>query len=380
MASSAVAVVRTSPETVQEDYAKAMRAVGYQDVLASDTETILKINLSWTKFYPACSTPPWALDAVCKTMLDDGISTEQIHAVENKTVVTDPWEGAWNNKWLPVLEGHGLEFTALPEVEWEVFNFKSPLLKLNDILPDGIEIPSMYIGRNVIHLPTVKTHGHSVTTGAIKNSFGGLLKELRHYAHEFMHEVLVDLLYMQKELHPGLFAVMDGTVCGDGAGPRTMIPRIQNVVLASEDQVAIDAIAARLMGFNPLEIPYLKMAQDRGLGIADPSKIEIVGIDIADMNFDFSTKKSLVIWGDQMIRKGPLRPLRRLLLHSPLMFWAPFASNLYHDGIWYPTVGAKHIREFMKTGWGELFQSYPAGDKPAKRNYKNTQKWHHHAA
>jgi len=379
MAKSAVAVMRTSPETVVPDYGKLMRSIGYTDSISKDNETIVKLNLSWTKFFPACSTPPWAVDGVCQALADDGFDSKKVFPVENKTVVTDPWMGAYNNRWLPTLEKHNLEFTALPEVEWEVFKFKSPLLKLNDILPDGIEIPSMYIGRNVIHLPTVKTHGHSVTTGAIKNSFGGLLKELRHYAHEFMHEVLVDLLYMQTEIHPGMLAVMDGAVCGDGAGPRTMIPREQNVILASTDQVAIDAIAARLMGFNPLEIPYLKMAQDRGLGMADPSKIEIVGIDIEDLHFDFSTKKSLVIWGDQLIRKGPLRPLRRLLLHSPLMVWAPAASNLYHDGMWYPTVGAKHIRSFLKTGWGELWESYPTGGKPQKRKYDNTKKWQRHA-
>ena len=56
-------------------------------------------------------------------------------------------------------------------------------------------------------------------TGSVKNSFGGLLREVRHYAHKYMHEVLVDLLYMQRELHPAVFTVMDGTVAGDGAGP-----------------------------------------------------------------------------------------------------------------------------------------------------------------
>ena len=380
MAHSAVAVMRTSPCSVVDDYGKLMRAVDYQSHLSKDVDTILKLNLSWTKFFPACSSPAWQVDGLCKALIEDGYDKSRLHPVENKTVVTDPWRGAYNNRWLPVLAKHDLQFTALPETEWVTYRFESPLLKLNDILPHGIEVPKMYVGHNIVHLPTVKTHGHSVTTGAIKNAFGGLLKELRHYAHEFMHEVLVDLLYMQKELHPSVFAVMDGAVCGDGAGPRTMIPRYENVLLASADQVAIDAISARLMGFDPLEIPYLKMSQDRGLGTADPAKIEIVGLDIEGLNFDFSTKKSLVIWGDQMIRKGALRPLRRLLLHSPLMFWAPAASNFYHDGLWYPTVGAKYIKQFSQTDWGKLFESYPLGTKPFKRKYTNTKKWQSHAA
>jgi len=216
----------------------------------------------------------------------------------------------------------------------------------------------MFVGKNIIHLPTVKTHGHSVTTGAIKNAFGGLLKEVRHYAHKYIHEVLVDLLIMQRELHPGLFCVMDGTVCGDGAGPRTMEPKVKNIILASGDSVAIDAIAAKIMGFDPLSIPYIRMCHERGLGTGDPNEIEVAGVDISEMNFQFQSKKSFVIWGDQMLRKGFLRSFEKILLHSPLVVWAPFASNVYHDFMWYPTVGKKKIRQFTQSEWGELWNRY----------------------
>ena len=253
---------------------------------------------------------------------------------------------------------YGLDFTPLPEVEWVVYHFKEKLLRLNEIFPDGIEIPKMYIGRQVIHLPTVKTHGHSTTTGAVKNSFGGLLKEVRHYAHKYMHEVLVDLMIMQKELHPSILAVMDGTVCGDGAGPRTMTPHSKNILLASADSVAIDAIAAKIMGFDPMSIPYLRMCHERGLGVADPAQIEVIGYDISRLNFGFKTKKSFVIWGDQLLRKGPLRFLEKIALHSPLVVWAPLASNIYHDWFWYPLIGKTIIRKYSRTEWGQLFEKY----------------------
>jgi len=352
-------VLRTRPETVVEDYGRLMRLVKYDQVLSRDQDLILKLNLSWTKYFPACSSQPWQVDGIVSTLLADGYDRARILPVENKTVVTNPVEGCRNNKWFPILQRAGLPFIPLPDVEWTVYRFTSPLLKLNHIFPDGIEIPKMYVGKNILQAPTLKTHGHSTTTGAIKNSFGGLLKEVRHYAHEFMHEVLVDLMYMQRELHPNVFAVMDGTVMGDGAGPRTMIPRVGNLILASSDQVAIDAIAAKIMGYDPLAIPYLRMCHERGLGIADPRDIEIVGdAGAAAQNFKFQTSRSLVIWGDQLIRKGPLRPLKRLLLHSPLMVWAPFASNVYHDWLWYPTVGRSRIRAFGATPWGRLFEQY----------------------
>ena len=353
-----VAVLRTTPPTVLEDYGRLLRLARYDQVLSREGETLLKLNLSWTKYFPACSSQPWQVEGVVKTLLEDGFRPERLHPVENKTVVTNPRKGAVANRWMPILERYGLPFISLPEVEWITYKFTSPLLKLNEIFPEGIQIPKMYVGKSVIQMPTLKTHGHSVTTGAIKNSFGGLLKEVRHYAHEFIHEVMVDLMYMQRELHPAVFAVMDGTVMGDGAGPRTMIPRIGNLILASADSVAIDAVAAKLMGYDPLAIPYLAMCHERGLGVGDPRQIELLGDDVSGVNFRFQTKRSLVIWGDQLIRRGPLRPLKRLLLHSPLVVWAPFASNVYHDWLWYPTIGRSRIRDFSATDWGRLFQQY----------------------
>ena len=140
-----------------------------------------------------------------------------------------------------------------------------------------------------------------------------------------------------------------------------MIPKIKNYILASADCVAIDSIAAKMMGYNPMSIPYLRMCDEMKLGIGNPANIEIIGENISDVNFGFKTKRSFVIWGDQMLRKGPLRFLEKLLLHSPLVVWAPFASNVYHDYFWYPLIGKSRIKQFLKTDWGQLFQTYSIG-------------------
>ncbi len=358
MTRSKVAVIRTSAKNILKDYRSLLELIDYKSIIDFDQDAIVKLNLSWTKYFPACSSQPWQVEGLIKTMLEDGFEKEKLLPVENKTVVTNPIKGAKNNLWTPILNKYDVGFTPLPDVEWITYDFGDQLMKLNHIFPEGIQIPKMYVGKQIIHLPTIKTHGHSTTTGAIKNSFGGLLKEVRHYAHKYMHEVLVDLMLMQKQLHPKVFAVMDGTVAGDGAGPRTMIPRSKNLILASEDQVAIDAVAAKLMGFDPMSIPYMRMCHERGLGVADISEIEILGEDISEINFNFETKKSLVIWGDQLLRRGPLQFLEKLLLHSPLVAWAPMASNIYHDWFWYPTVGKSAIRKFSKTEWGQLFEQY----------------------
>lgn len=353
-----VAVLHTAPETVLDDYARLLELAGLRHALDPAVPTVIKLNLSWTKYFPACSTEPWQLEGVLRALFQNNFSRERLFPVENKTVVTDPVRGAANNAWLPVLRRYGLEFIPLPGVKWVPFEPKRKLFMLHRIFPDGIYIPELFIGKQVLHLPTLKTHGHSTTTGAVKNAFGGLLQEVRHYCHKHIHEVLADLMIIQQEVHPGIFAVMDGTVAGNGAGPRTMVPVVKNVILAGADSVALDAVAAKLMGFDPLDIPYLRICHEHGLGVADPGEIEVVGDDIRGVNFGFQVKRSLVIWGDQLIRKGPLQPLEHLLLHTKLVFWAPLASNIYHDWLWYPTVGQRRIREFMRTGWGELFRKY----------------------
>jgi len=128
---------------------------------------------------------------------------------------------------------------------------------LNDIFPDGIYLPDYFFGKNIVHLPTVKTHSYTVTTGALKNAFGGLLNVNRHMTHTWIHDTIVDLLAIQKEIHTGVFCTMDGTTAGSGPGPRTLIPHQKDVILASSDQVAIDAVSAQMMGFDPMGIDYI---------------------------------------------------------------------------------------------------------------------------
>jgi len=371
---SKVAILKTSPGTVIEDYIRLMYLADYENSLPKENKTIIKLNLSWSLYYPACSSSPWQLEGVSKTLKEDNYN--EIIAVENQTVVTHPWKGAYYNKWLPILNKYEIAFQPLTDVEWVPYKPKTEMLAMYDIFGE-ILIPKIFLGSNIVHLPTVKTHGHTTTTGAMKDAFGGLIPKYRHHAHKKIHEILVDLLAIQKEIHNGIFAVMDGCVCGNGAGPRTMEPFIGDVILASEDQVAIDAVAAKIMGFEPLEIDYIKIAHDRGLGTGDVDQIEIVGMDKKEfetLNFGFRVKKSPIIMWDQILRKKTeyTKWLHHLLFYSPVFKTFIFASEFYHDWFWYPVIGKRKIRRFRGTEWGKLFKQYPYGEFP---EYKEVKEW-----
>jgi len=369
MSKSKVAILRTSPATALADYHRVMNLAGYQDVISKTADTALKVNISWHFFYPGSSTTPWQLDGVIRAMKKDGYSPSNIHACHNRTVVIDAHLGERENKQLNVVQAHGLRNVHLYEsnepwinVRDAVGSIADKFLCLNEVYPNGFMIPKRFIGENIIHLPTVKTHVFTTTTGAMKNAFGGLLNEHRHWTHPVIHETLVDLLRIQQKIHPGIFAVMDGTFAGDGPGPRCMIPYVKNVILASSDQVAIDAVAANLMGFNPLQdIKFIRLAHDAGLGCGDIREIEIVGDpDALKENWNFVGPFKKMTFASKMQHKiywGPLRKPIEWSLKTVLAPWAYIASVIYHDSFWYPT-HQKLVHDILHSPWGRLFHNW----------------------
>tara|TARA_B100001971_G_C18249502_1_gene577033 strand:+ start:1724 stop:2842 length:1119 start_codon:yes stop_codon:yes gene_type:complete len=352
-----VAVVKTRPETVIEDYARAMELAGFESALPHDVQTLLKINISWQHYYPACSTAPWQLDGVIQALKSRGYN--DLVPTHNGTVVVDAHEGAAANKHQAVERKHDLEPVFLEDVRWVDYEPKSPLLVLDKVYPNGIRIPEMLIGKNIVHLPTFKTHVFTTMTGAMKNAFGGLLNFQRHWTHSVIHETLVDLLRIQKEIHPGVFAVTDGTFAGDGPGPRAMRWHIKNTIIAGADQVAVDAVAAKIMGYDPMSIGFIRLGQEAGLGCGEIDGIDIVGEDIAEINWRFQQAgNTFASRGQKLVYWGPLKPLENLLLRSPITPWAYLASNLYHNQYWLRFIGRRRVKKALETDWGKLFQSY----------------------
>jgi uncharacterized protein (DUF362 family) len=244
---------------------------------------------------------------------------------------------------------------------WIEYRPKAKMAVLDMIFPHGIYLPDFFFGKNIVHLPTVKAHSYTVTTGAIKNAFGGLLNINRHYTHTWIHDTLVDLLAIQKEIHTGLFATMDGTTAGSGPGPRTLIPHQKDVILASADQVAIDAVAAQMMGFEPMQIQYIAHATERGLGQGDPREIEVVGMpELADERWGFKVGVNLGTGTGMLLWRTPLRVFQKLLFHTPIVNIFIFASEFYHDRFWYPLKGRAIVEQWKRESpWGRLFEQYP---------------------
>ena len=131
----------------------------------------------------------------------------------------------------------------------------------------------------VISLPKFKTHGLTVVTGAIKNSYGilpGAQKAMLHRragSPERFHEVVVDVFKLRV---PDLF-IVDAVVGMEGNGPASPDLRHLGLLLASDNAVALDATIARMMGLDPERLRFLRRAKELGLGDFLEETIQIVG-------------------------------------------------------------------------------------------------------
>ncbi|HEY1816379.1 MAG TPA: DUF362 domain-containing protein [Kofleriaceae bacterium] len=361
MSRSTVAVLRVRPDHVLDDIDRLHELAGVERALAKGAQTILKDNISWHFPFPAANTTPWQLEGTIRALQQRGYR-DQV-CVQNKTVVTDAFKGEDLNGYLPIFKRYEIpvRYNFKPEdMTWSVYRPKAKMNVLDTIFPEGIQIPDSFHGTNIVHLPTVKCHIYTTTTGAMKNAFGGLLNTKRHYTHSWIHATLVDLLAIQKEIHAGLFAVMDGTTAGDGPGPRTMRPVIKDVMLASNDQVAIDAVAASMMGFDPMSLEYIRMADEQGLGNGRRENIEIVGDQaLADQKWGFSVGDNGASLVGDMMWFGPMKRFQKFFFHTPLVNVFVMGSEAYHDYYRWPLRDRKVFEQWRdETTWGRLFDRY----------------------
>jgi uncharacterized protein (DUF362 family) len=364
MAKSKVAVLKVKPETILDDIGRLCELGDMKRALEPGRTTILKDNISWHYPFPGANTTPWQMEGTIQALRASGYG--DVTCVQNKTVVTNAFKGEDLNHYVPLFRKYGVPVLynfKETDMKWVEYRPKARMHVLHRVFPNGIQVPDYFFGKNIVHLPTVKCHIYTTTTGAMKNAFGGLLATKRHYTHSWIHRTLVDLLAIQKEIHSGLFAVMDGTTAGNGPGPRTMIPVVKDYMLASSDQVAIDAVAAKMMGFDPMKIEYIKVAHDDGLGVGDPRDIEIAGDDISAESWGFHVGDNLASHAGDVLWFGPLKSAQKLFFHTPLVNVFIFASEAYHDYYRWPLRDRRTFEGWKKeTSWGRLFEAYARGE------------------
>ncbi|MGA2406033.1 MAG: DUF362 domain-containing protein [Bacteroidales bacterium] len=135
----------------------------------------------------------------------------------------------------------------------------------------------------IISLSKLKNHELMIFSGAMKNIFGfvpAFNKAMQHVKYPDRYKFGKFFVDLEEAIKPH-FHIMDGIVALEGPGPGNGYPKKVNVLLASVNPLALDIIASRIVGYNPLEIPTNKIALERGFLLKNMDDIIIKGTDPA---------------------------------------------------------------------------------------------------
>ena len=268
---SLVSIVKTKGHGYKEIEQGIREAIslsgGLEGLFSSRDLVLIKPNL--------VAVPPHRLNGavtrweVCKAVAD------LVREAGGKPVIAD--SAAVGVETEEVIAATG--YDKLREKGYEVVDLKArPRVKR--ALPGGLVLKEVTTfdlveeARAIISVPVMKTHDQTEITLSLKN-LKGLIDDLdKRRLHQ--EGVLQGVLDLYEAFRPAL-AVVDGTFCQEGLGPVHGRTLEINLILASRDLVAVDAVAGRVMGFAPEEVLITRHGAERGLGHLDLGQIEIRG-------------------------------------------------------------------------------------------------------
>ena len=169
----------------------------------------------------------------------------------------------------PAVEAEGVRWVCFAEGEHRAIS--GPF----DTLPEAHVTEWLDWADRIINVPTMKTHFNCLITGALKN-LKGLLRDQDKAAFHTLADLSVAVAVLNQKVRPDL-SLMDATICMEGMGPGSGTTVGLNLLLASDDSVALDSVAAEVMDIRPLEVNAIRVAAQLGVGEADLSRIEVVG-------------------------------------------------------------------------------------------------------
>jgi uncharacterized protein (DUF362 family) len=279
-------------EIVRSMVLESLDLIGGLDKLIGDAKNVvIKPNLVEIPFGTtggSVITDPRVLSAIVSLLKEHGVTKVIVaegKSVNLKHIKSSPRQAFETSGLAKVVERAGGEILG-----WDEEPFITVDVPNGEIF-DKIDIPKSILEADLfINVPKLKTHCQTEITVGIKSMQGvfGVEDKLKHHTEAFPWK-MVDILRVVK---PHL-TIVDGLICGEGYGPIYTDPVEMNLIVSSEDVVAIDAVCSAIMGIEPNEVPITRLAHSEGIGIGTLDRIEVKGESIADVMKHF---KRSAIW------------------------------------------------------------------------------------
>ncbi len=343
MLMSKVVFVKINYNKGIEQAVKKAMVLGDWEKYIKGKRIFLKINAMGNQFVPGLNTSPFILEAVIRTIKEKRKNAEIIIGDTDLATVKQFWYSVKLWGYDKIAERYNCKIVNLSEE-------KTVKKKINGEIFEYVEVPKILTKvDSIVTLPVIKTHGITKITCCLKNSWG-FLPRYRHQYHPVADRAIAE---MNKAIKVN-FAVVDGSICMEGAGPRTGKPKICDVILAGNDLVAIDYVAARFMGLSPKEVKHIHYAEKLGIGIT--KNVKICGDKFFCARFE-PVKENIVFRIEKFSRKTAV--LRKLFFDTKLFDIISFLVTQYNTKWWYFTTGRKALKEILSHKYyGKIYREF----------------------
>jgi hypothetical protein len=362
MSKSVVCCVRVRPETILQDYERLAHLAKLGRALAPGANTLLREERPRSPALPGVVTPPWQLEGAAVALRAEGLEElARAHGRSPEDVAADPRA---RRAFRHITERHGIRSleTRGPEAaRWIEYRPRATLRILHEVSPDGIRVPSAFFGTNVVHLPVARAPRAHRPWGALGSALFGLLGAAHDRALAAGPQAFVDVLAIEREIHAGRFAFADATTVLPERAGAARDPIAANLVFASADPVALDATLARLFAVDPLALAPLSLAQDAGLGTADPRDIQLLGDDPLEAPWRPAPDPSapLAERVHEQLRAALAAPdVPRVLGRAAVAFEETFARSRLGRS----QAASTFARWRDRSPWGRLDEAYATGE------------------
>ncbi len=362
MSKSVVYCLRTRPESVLRDFERLAEGCNLSRHLDHSATTVLRDEQALPFPLPGAHSPPWHIEGAAVALRSSGF--EDLACVHGRSSVDCLQDANMRRALRPIVERHGLrrvDTVDSNDVRWLEYRPRASLRIFPKIFPEGVFVPSYFFGKNVVHLPAARPPNSHQLWGSLGSTLLGLVGPAHREALQAGPHVFVDALSIERELHAGSFTFVDATTVLPERSGRFLDPLTPNLVFASHDPVAIDAVIARCFGVDPLSIPALVLAQDAKLGIADPRDIELCGDNLP------SSPWTEPLGADATFRER-MRDRVGSSLTEPAAMPGPMlramldAHERYLRGAYWTIAGKSLFERWRDTSeWGRLHEAYVAG-------------------
>lgn len=320
-----VALVRTRPETVLQDYARLLDLAGLTapEEAREPLAVLLDLDPQMRTAMPAAASPPWQVEGVVRGLLAKGRPAEHLR-------VAAP----------PAARG-GSEQESL----WQ-----SALSRCGPVV-SGPASAAFDTAVQVLSLAALRTDRRLGLPGCLATLAAFLAPSTRPIPP---YDRLIANLSSALRRRSGatvLGGVVDAAICGAGPDASSLRPVALHLLLAGRDPLAVDAVAAWLVGLDTTRLPLLQAAVAAGLGCGDPARIGLVGDTGEDLPRLDLMQAARFSCSRVVGRAGGRFAFFGLTLRPP---WAVFQ--------------ARRVRQrHAETAWGRLQHHYARGDSLASR-------------